>query len=104
MPPQEHTENAEEKPVIPTRVEPRVIKPYDGDIVISGISGRYPESDNVTEFKDNLLNKVNMVTTDNRRWEPGSSFEKKKVKISRFAAQEVNIPFFGKVGDSRFFY
>ena len=76
MPPQEHTEKAKEKPVSPNRVEPRVIKPYDGDIVISGISGRYPESDSVTEFKDNLLNKVNMVTIDNRRWEPGSSLEK----------------------------
>ncbi|KAK3760845.1 hypothetical protein RRG08_034688 [Elysia crispata] len=72
MPPQEHTgEQGAEKTVSPSRVNPRVIKPYEGEVVISGLSGRYPESDSVTEFKDNLLNKVNMVTVDNRRWDPG---------------------------------
>ncbi|XP_025993195.1 fatty acid synthase [Solenopsis invicta] len=38
------------------------------EIVISGISGRFPESHNVEEFKNNLLNKVDMVTNDDRRW------------------------------------
>ena len=72
MPPQEHSgEQEAEKTVSPSRVNPRVIKPYEGEVVISGLSGRYPESDSVTEFKDNLLNKVNMVTVDNRRWDPG---------------------------------
>lgn len=73
MPPQEHTTEQQdtERTVSPSRVEPRVIRQYDGELVIAGLSGRYPESDNVTEFKENLLNKVNMVTVDNRRWEPG---------------------------------
>lgn len=31
------------------------------DIVISGISGSFPQSDNVEEFKKNLLNKVYLV-------------------------------------------
>ncbi|XP_011878072.1 PREDICTED: fatty acid synthase [Vollenhovia emeryi] len=39
------------------------------EIVISGIAGRFPESKNVEELKDNLLNKVDLVTDDNRRWE-----------------------------------
>ncbi len=41
------------------------------DIVISGISGRYPESDSVDEFAQNLYNKVDMITQDDRRWPTG---------------------------------
>ncbi|XP_054723843.1 fatty acid synthase-like [Uloborus diversus] len=41
------------------------------EIVITGMSGRFPESDNVAEFAENLFNKVDLVTEDNRRWEPG---------------------------------
>ncbi|TRZ14389.1 hypothetical protein HGM15179_012680 [Zosterops borbonicus] len=41
------------------------------DVVIAGISGRLPESDNLQEFWDNLLNGVDMVTEDDRRWKPG---------------------------------
>lgn len=40
--------------------------------VISGMSGRFPESDNVAEFEDNLMNMRDMVTADDRRWPPGS--------------------------------
>ena len=32
------------------------------DIVISGISGKLPESDNIQEFADNLFNGVDMIT------------------------------------------
>lgn len=45
------------------------------EIVISGIAGRFPESDNVHQFQYNLMNKVDMVTDDNRRWDHG----KKKI-------------------------
>lgn len=41
------------------------------DIVISGISGRFPESDNTDEFADNLLGGVDMITEDDRRWPLG---------------------------------
>ena len=41
------------------------------DIVVSGMSGRFPESDNVDEFAHNLFNKVDMITADNRRWPTG---------------------------------
>ncbi|XP_076855678.1 fatty acid synthase [Brachyhypopomus gauderio] len=41
------------------------------EIVIAGISGRLPESDNLEEFWQNLFNGVDMVTEDDRRWKPG---------------------------------
>jgi hypothetical protein len=44
------------------------------DIVISGISGRFPESDSVDEFAQNLYNKVDMITQDDRRWPTGKKF------------------------------
>lgn len=41
------------------------------DIVVSGISGRLPESSNIDEFRNNLFNGVDMVTDDQRRWPSG---------------------------------
>lgn len=41
------------------------------EIVVSGISGRLPESNNLEEFWENLINGVDMVTEDDRRWTPG---------------------------------
>ncbi|OXU23003.1 hypothetical protein TSAR_015481 [Trichomalopsis sarcophagae] len=41
------------------------------EIVISGIAGRFPESDNVEELKENLLSAKNLVTDDHRRWKLG---------------------------------
>ena len=41
------------------------------DVVIAGISGRFPESDNVEEFAYNLYNGVDMVTEQERRWPNG---------------------------------
>ncbi len=38
------------------------------DIVISGMSGRFPESDTIDEFAQNLYNNVDMITEDDRRW------------------------------------
>ena len=43
----------------------------DDDIVISGISGRYPESENVEEFWYKLLNGIPMYSQDDRRWPVG---------------------------------
>ena len=45
--------------------------PIDDDIVISGISGRFPESDSMDELESNLMNHVDMVTCDDRRWPVG---------------------------------
>ena len=41
------------------------------EIVISGISGRYPESDNIKEFWDNLVTGADILTSDDRRWPVG---------------------------------
>uniref|UniRef100_A0A224X4N0 Fatty acid synthase n=1 Tax=Panstrongylus lignarius TaxID=156445 RepID=A0A224X4N0_9HEMI len=41
------------------------------DIVISGISGRFPESANMEEFRKNLMEGIDMVTDDERRWPAG---------------------------------
>jgi len=42
-----------------------------GEVVISGLSGRFPESDNIAEFRQHLINGDDMITEDDRRWEPG---------------------------------
>ncbi|KAL3877568.1 hypothetical protein ACJMK2_035265 [Sinanodonta woodiana] len=41
------------------------------EIVISGISCRLPESDNMNEFRDHLMKGEDMVTDDDRRWKGG---------------------------------
>ena len=46
------------------------------DVVISGMSGRLPESDNLEEFKSHLLNHEDMVTDDERRWPKGTQLYK----------------------------
>ena len=46
----------------------------EDDIVISGMSVRFPESDNLGEFAENLLAGKDLLTEDDRRWEPGSIF------------------------------
>lgn len=38
------------------------------DIVISGISGRFPSSNNVLEFENNLFKKVDMIDDDETKW------------------------------------
>ena len=40
------------------------------DIVISGIGGRFPLSNNTDEFADNLFNNIDMITEDDNeeRW------------------------------------
>jgi len=48
------------------------------DIVISGISGKFPESDSMKEFQDNLFNKVDLGTDDERRWLHGNIYINKK--------------------------
>lgn len=57
---------AESMPDKPPTIR-KVNWPLKEKIVISGISGKYPESDNVDQFKQNLYSKVDMVTEDERR-------------------------------------
>ncbi|KAM5135188.1 fatty acid synthase-like isoform 1-T1 [Mantella aurantiaca] len=41
------------------------------EIVIAGMAGRMPESNNMQEFWENLIQGVDMVTADDRRWKQG---------------------------------
>ncbi|KOX73549.1 Fatty acid synthase [Melipona quadrifasciata] len=41
------------------------------EIVISGFSGRFPESANIEEFRKNLFEGIDMITDDDRRWPTG---------------------------------
>jgi len=41
------------------------------ELSICGLSGRFPESENVKEFWENLIAGKDMVTEDDRRWKPG---------------------------------
>ena len=40
-------------------------------VVVSGMSGRLPESDDLAEFREHLLKGDDMVTETSRRWRPG---------------------------------
>ncbi|KDR18643.1 hypothetical protein L798_06624, partial [Zootermopsis nevadensis] len=42
--------------------------PPGEEVVISGVAGYFPDSGNVYHLQDNLMNKVDMVTDDDRRW------------------------------------
>ncbi|GAB6033129.1 hypothetical protein CHUAL_012739 [Chamberlinius hualienensis] len=59
----------------PPSVDPEACKmpnwAIDEDIVISGISGRLPESDNIKEFRDHLINNEDIIAADDRRWPKG---------------------------------
>jgi hypothetical protein len=71
MPPQEKTEV---QTAAPESIQAgiRLSHPPPGEeIVISGVAGYFPDSNNVYHLRDNLMNKVDMVTDDDRRWKLG---------------------------------
>ncbi|XP_060517485.1 fatty acid synthase-like isoform X2 [Cylas formicarius] len=39
------------------------------EVVISGISGKFPNCDNIQQFKENLFNKTDMVSSEHKRWD-----------------------------------
>jgi len=44
----------------------------DGEeIVISGIGGRFPNSENMDHLRENLFNRVDLVRADHGRWKVG---------------------------------
>lgn len=55
----------------------------DEEIVISGIAGRFPNSDNVQHFQENLFNEIDLATNDSRRWNKGKIAICVYVKILR---------------------
>ena len=55
----------------PERTVMEEMRDLADEVVISGLSGRLPESDNIAEFREHLINGDDMITEDDRRWEPG---------------------------------
>lgn len=63
-------------------------------VVISGISGRFPASNNVREFRDNLYNKTNMIGEDTSRWNASGDVTKKfgfMKNVEKFDPKAFNI-------------
>lgn len=74
-----------------SRVYP--LTPED-EIVISGISGRFPASNNMHDFAHNLYNKIDMVDDDERRWRhTNPEIPKRMGKVS--ALEKFDATFFG---------
>ncbi|XP_030762884.1 fatty acid synthase-like [Sitophilus oryzae] len=64
------------------------------EIVISGIAGRYPECDSFNEFKEALFSGKDLITEDNRRFEPGTyNTPKRTGKIN--GVENFDASFFG---------
>ncbi|KAJ2951438.1 hypothetical protein O0L34_g13591 [Tuta absoluta] len=80
--------------MLPQEGTASIIKPvsvdYTGEeVVISGISGQFPNSENVMKFMDNLYNKVDMVTKSNSMFKHAelSEYSGKISDIEKFDAQ-----------------
>jgi len=66
----------------------------DDDVVISGISGRFPNSNNLHDFAANLYNKIDMVDDDERRWKHTNSLiPKRSGKVN--GLEKFDATFFG---------
>ncbi|XP_053214097.1 fatty acid synthase-like [Panonychus citri] len=66
------------------------------DVIISGMSGRFPKSESVDEFADNLFNSIDMMTGGNDRFRSGHNnlpqVSGKVGNLSKFDAQFFSIP------------
>ncbi|RWS04982.1 fatty acid synthase-like protein [Dinothrombium tinctorium] len=67
-----------------------VIWEMNEDIVVSGISGRFPESDNIDELSKNLFENVDMITEDDRRWPIGLYGLPTRSEVEEGLAQDVS--------------
>lgn len=47
------------------------------DIVISGMSGRFPECDNISEFQEKLFAGVDLIKENDSRWPKGKQTDRK---------------------------
>lgn len=52
--------------------EPVPVSQCKENVVLTGISCRLPQAENMQEFRDNLMNGIDMVTEDDTRWTPGN--------------------------------
>ncbi|XP_071569313.1 fatty acid synthase-like [Temnothorax nylanderi] len=65
------------------------------EIVISGIAGRFPNSDNLKEFQENLFNKADLGSSDHGRWNDAYNMPHRIGKVNnieKFDSEFFNIP------------
>lgn len=62
----------------------RRIMPEKFKVVISGLSGRFPECGDVDTFKERLYKNDNLVTVDDRKWPVGFKHKRKKYNIGLY--------------------
>ncbi|XP_054925826.1 fatty acid synthase-like [Dermacentor andersoni] len=66
------------------------------DIIITGISGRYPQADSFSEFKEKLFGGVDLITDDEARWPRGFLGLPERMgtikDLSRFDASFFGVP------------
>lgn len=53
------------------------------DVVISGMSGRFPKSENIQEFTENLFNGVDMMSSGNDRFPAGKKMFQKLSSLEK---------------------
>lgn len=58
------------------------------DVVISGVSCRLPKSENIAEFRDNLMKGVDMTSDDEMRWKEGTSNNVDDLRLLTIDASE----------------
>lgn len=65
----------------------QLASPSKGDeVVISGIAGSFPDSNDVTALQENLFNKVDLISDDDSRWSLSKygSLNKNRLGLARF--------------------
>jgi len=50
------------------------------EVVISGVGGKFPMSENIEDLRINLNNKLNMVTEDNCKWNKSKNFDFARIR------------------------
>lgn len=81
---------------IPSIVDDEPLPPpreWEEDIVISGISGRYPESKNIDEFWQKLTSGVELISCSDIRWPIGKSHFTYFLFLSLSLSLSLPVPF-----------
>ncbi|XP_067204077.1 fatty acid synthase-like [Linepithema humile] len=69
----------------------------ENNIIISGIAGRFPKSDNIRQLEENLFNKLDLGSNEERRWNHGHPDLPQRMGLidncEKFDADYFEIPF-----------